>query len=70
MFKERLKEILDLILEVTGKTEAEIACHYSRSAMSESLMVIIDEEIFTALDNEIMEMSMNEIREALLELIK
>lgn len=70
MFKQRLKEILGLILEVTDKTETEIACHYSRSVMSESLMVIIDEEIFTASDNEIMEESMGEIREALLELIK
>lgn len=70
MFKQRLKEILDLILEATDKTDAELAYHYSRSDNSESLMVIINEKVFTASDNEIMEESMDEIREALLKLIK
>lgn len=70
MFKQKLKEILELVLEVTDKTDAELACHYSRSDNSEGLMVIINEEVLTASDNEIMEESMEEIREALLKLIK
>ena len=65
MFKQKLKEILELVL-----ADAELAYHYSRSNIPESLMVIINEEVLTVSDNEIMEESMDEIREALLKLIK
>nr|DAP10613.1 MAG TPA: hypothetical protein [Caudoviricetes sp.]DAT31871.1 MAG TPA: hypothetical protein [Caudoviricetes sp.] len=70
MFKQKLKEILELVLEAADKTDAELAYHYSRSNIPESLMVIINEEVLTVSDNEIMEESMDEIREALLKLIK
>ncbi|GAA6265174.1 hypothetical protein [Blautia sp. HCN-1074] len=68
MFKQKLKEILELTLEAADKTETYISYHYGNQ--SESLSVFVGEEVFTVSDNKHMEESMDEIREALLKLIK
>lgn len=68
MFKQKLKEILELVLEATDKTDTYISYHYGNQ--SEVLSVIVGEEVLTISDDRYMEESMEEIREALLKLIK
>lgn len=68
MFKQKLKEILELVLEATDKTDTYISYHYGNQ--SEILSVIVGEEALTISDDRYMEESMEEIREALLKLIK
>lgn len=68
MFKQKLKEILELVLEATDKTDTYISYHYGNQ--SEILSVIVGEEVPTISDDRYMEESMEEIREALLKLIK
>ncbi len=68
MFKQKLKEILELVLEATDKTDTYISYHYGNQ--SEILSVIVGEEVLTISDDRYMEESMEEIREALLKLIK
>ena len=68
MFKQKLKEILELVLEATDKTDTYISYHYGNQ--SEILSVNVGEEVLTISDDRYMEESMEEIREALLKLIK
>lgn len=68
MFKQKLKEILELVLEVADKTDTYISYHFGNQ--SEALSVIVGEEVLTISDDRYMEESMDEIREALLKLIK
>ena len=68
MFKQKLKEILELVLEATDKTDTYISYHYGNQ--SEILSVIVGEEVLAISDDRYMEESMEEIREALLKLIK
>ena len=68
MFKQKLKEILELVLEAADKTDTYISYHYGNQ--SEILSVIVGEEVLTISDDRYMEESMEEIREALLKLIK
>lgn len=68
MFKQKLKEILELVFEATDKTDTYISYHYGNQ--SEILSVIVGEEALTISDDRYMEESMEEIREALLKLIK
>ena len=68
MFKQKLKEILELVLEATDKTDTYISYHYGNQ--SETLSVSVGEEVLTISDDRYMEESMEEIREALLKLIK
>ena len=68
MFKQKLKEILELVLEAADKTDTYISYHYGNQ--SETLSVIVGEEVLTISDDRYMEESMEEIREALLKLIK
>ena len=48
MFKQKLKEILELTLEAADKTETYISYHYGNQ--SESLSVFVGEEVFTVSD--------------------
>lgn len=68
MFKQKLKEILELVLEAVEKTDTYISYRYGNQ--SETLSVIVGEEVFTASDDRYMEKCMDEIREALLKLTK
>ena len=49
MFKQKLKEILELVLEATDKTDTYISYHYGNQ--SETLSVIVGEEVLTISDD-------------------
>lgn len=44
MYKQKLKEILELVLEAAEKTDTYISYHYG--SQSEVLSVIVDKKVF------------------------
>ena len=68
MFKQKLKEILELVLEAAERTDTYIS--YDYGSQSELLSVIVDKKVFFVSDDKDMEADADEIRDALMELIK
>lgn len=68
MFKQKLKEILELVLEAAEKTDTYVSFHYGN--ISKALAVVIGKEVFTIQNDEHLERNTAEIKQELMKLIK
>jgi hypothetical protein len=68
MFKEKIREILELVLEVEEKTNACLSFDYSTD--TKDICVHVAGHVFIAADNKYMEEDIQEIKDYLKALIK
>lgn len=67
MFKERIKEVLELVLEAEDKTDIYLNFEYN---IESKVLCICAERVFTASNNKYMEESIQEIKDYLKTLIE
>ena len=68
MFKERIKEVLELVLEAEDKTDIYLDFEYNIE--SKVLCICAEGRVFTASNNKYMEESIREMKDYLRELIE
>lgn len=68
MFKEKIREILELVFEVEQKTNVFVSCNYDNK--SKVLMVVAGEEIFVMSDNKYLYLNSGQCRDCLKKLIE
>ena len=67
MFKERVKEILGLVLEVEEKTNSYVSCEYD--TRTKTLIIITDEDVLTMSECEYLQKEFEKIQSHLKGLI-
>ena len=60
MFKEKMKEILELVYEVGEKTDSYVSCSYDSG--TKVLMIIADKNVFTMSECEYLQEEFEKIR--------